>query len=561
MKRFICILMLALFLGLNVTGCDNAGNQLVKPPILSGNMQTTGTPELDDYRIQYLPKEVENPEGLPILKWVCLTEYFFGGMNRSWSEEAVNELNEMLVQLGQPFRVQFVMLSLDHMELDTAWFARPGVQELLADADLIFADMDAQEMKQYLSPITKYITDGDELTLKNAVPHSLNWVRSTVDGEIYGIPSIANQSYVMAWRVNSGTLEKYGLAPTDFSADIEEMEALFAQIFEKNGKRPFLYAPDGYSSTHADLYGLQNPTVPGILSNLFYNDYQLIGSCYGLDFSSGTPKVVSMLEGDNIRKWQAALLRFRDCGYITREPNQIEIVLTTVGANEVHTTPDGSLCIPVGEPIFPYEVASGMVCGISAASKNQESAAKLLSLIAEDKAFRMQLLYGKEGRDYTIKDGYYSIVHHENGTDYSLDFLSPLGYFCGLVSDPNGYPISPTTEQNGFPEIGSKTKLEVYRETLDQSRKYLPIVFDFSDLETEIAQTDAIMQRYFGIFTNNVQKEDNPNTPENEFVPRMDEANYQIMLDELAAAGGDKIQAELQRQLDEWLAENPDWSK
>ena len=33
------------------------------------------------------------------------------------------------------------------------------------------------------------------------------------------------------------------------------------------------------------------------------------------------------------------------------------------------------------------------------------------------------------------------------------------------------------------------------------------------------------------------------------------------MLAEIKAAGSDKIQAELQRQLDEWLAANPDWNK
>ena len=42
---------------------------------------------------------------------------------------------------------------------------------------------------------------------------------------------------------------------------------------------------------------------------------------------------------------------------------------------------------------------------------------------------------------------------------------------------------------------------------------------------------------------------------------RMTPEYYDQMLAEINAAGGDKIQAELQRQLDEWLAENPDWNK
>ena len=41
----------------------------------------------------------------------------------------------------------------------------------------------------------------------------------------------------------------------------------------------------------------------------------------------------------------------------------------------------------------------------------------------------------------------------------------------------------------------------------------------------------------------------------------MDEENYQIMLAEIRAAGGDKILAELQKQLDAWLEAHPDWDK
>ena len=40
----------------------------------------------------------------------------------------------------------------------------------------------------------------------------------------------------------------------------------------------------------------------------------------------------------------------------------------------------------------------GLVSGVAAASDHKAEAISLLSLIAEDEAFRMQLFYGKEGR-------------------------------------------------------------------------------------------------------------------------------------------------------------------
>ncbi|WP_289466231.1 hypothetical protein, partial [Klebsiella pneumoniae] len=66
----------------------------------------------------------------------------------------------------------------------------------------------------------------------------------------------------------------------------------------------------------------------------------------------------------------------------------------------------------------------GFISGVAAVSQHKAEAVSLLNLIAEDEAFRMQLFYGKEGRDYKIVDGYYEINIHDDGSNYSLDFLS-----------------------------------------------------------------------------------------------------------------------------------------
>ena len=41
----------------------------------------------------------------------------------------------------------------------------------------------------------------------------------------------------------------------------------------------------------------------------------------------------------------------------------------------------------------------------------------------------------------------------------------------------------------------------------------------------------------------------------------MTREKYDEMLNALRDAGSDKVLAELQRQLDAWLAANPDWNK
>ena len=220
------------------------------------------------------------------------------------------------------------------------------------------------------------------------------------------------------------------------------------------------------------------------------------------------------------------------------------------------------MLVPVGNAVFPYQTAYGLTSGISATSEHVESAAKLLSLIANDASFRLQLLYGKEGRDYTVENGFYAFTTQLDGTNYGLEFLSPLACFCDLTPNPNsGKYMNIGAASYAYPALQGSTRLATYQASLDACKPWLPVVFDFSELKTELSQMAEIMPYYFLLFTNNVQIEDDPETEENEFVPRMDEGYYQIMLDALQSAGSDKVLVELQRQLDAWLEANPDWDK
>ena len=568
MKRILSVMILCVLV-LSLFGCNTVPDVTTTEP-QSTNPQSTDPQnalppinftQADGYTIQYLPAEVENPDNLPVLKWVCLTERFYGSRNRLWNEMAVREVNQMLAEKNQPYRIQFVVLATKGNGIDSGWFEKSGVKELLAEADLIYADMDTNELTQYLMPITQYVNGSAEPSLENAVPHSMNWLRATVDGEIYGIPAIASSANVLAWVLSPSVQEQFGLNASDFSADPEKMDALFAQIYEKNERKPFLCAPETHRILSMDIYGLENPTIPGIVGDVCQDSYEPIGSFFALDLSSGTPEVISLLEADTIRVWQAALLRWRDAGYITGDYSGL-IQLNTAGATEAYTAYNGYTCFPIGKPYFPYAAAWGHTTGISATSSHPEDAAALLALIANDEVFRVQLLYGKEGRDYIVENGYYSFVKQADGSNYGLEFLSPLACFCGLTPNPdsNKY-INVGAESYYYPEINGKTRLETYRKDLDHATPWMPIAFDFSGLQTEIAQMDERLHFYFKLFTNNIQIEDDEETEEDEFIPRMDEENYQIMLDELKAAGSEKILNELQKQLDAWLDANPDWNK
>ena len=201
---------------------------------------------------------------------------------------------------------------------------------------------------------------------------------------------------------------------------------------------------------------------------------------------------------------------------------------------------------------------------------NGSGKSTLLNLIAEDEALKMQLFYGKEGRDYLLEDGYYVSVKQEDGSRYNLDFLSCLSYFSGLSCESGSMDFvrAPGVGNGEEPVAEGKTLLQTHRELLDESAVWYPLqhtysesalrdgilCFDFSGYSREITDMAAILDRYFRFLTNPNQIEDDPDTPEDEFLPEMTEEVYQQMLQELKDAGSDRVLAELQRQLSQWQA-------
>ena len=212
MKKKFVLWILVLSLSITLVGCSqnhidptNAANQTdftqqpddtVMPTSPNdGGLSVIPTPseweiELEGKLIvscQYLPQTVDNPENLPILKWVCLTDGLRGGTNRVWHEAAVHELNQMLAQRDMPFRVQFVMMTMSEWLMDSNWFSRPEAQAVLKNADLIYGIMSADEAMEYLIPITEYVAGTAEHSLKNAVAHENDWAAAMINGEVYGI--------------------------------------------------------------------------------------------------------------------------------------------------------------------------------------------------------------------------------------------------------------------------------------------------------------------------------------------------------------------------------------
>ena len=533
----------------------------MKDPIPSqSNQGTTAPKDEPDILIRYIPEEVENPDNLPVLKWVCLTQENYGlSGNRPIHEAAMREVNQMLADRNMPFRLQVITFSRTKRSTDPIrdWFSVPEAQEALKDADLIYGYMLGDDMQKYYVPITEYVAGDAEPTLNSTAFHELDWIRTTVDGEIYGIPSKLSGAGCNGWSVNPEIFQKYGLTVEDFAQNYWEMDDVFAKIYSENGNEPFLWEyDDGYSASFSPY--LEYPSiVPMGIDFLTYYLYQRVGYCCGIDYSSGVPEIVNLYNRDPVRATWAAYSRYKKAGYTIKPSSmdggfsRIKINFGPLSAGWVHTHNWYDECeytgIPLTNTVFTITFPEGFMSGVAAVSQHKEEAVQLLNLIAEDEEFRMRLLFGKEGRDYEIEDGYYKITVHEDGTYYSMNVLSPLSFFCGLTAEKTDKTSSSLAcgtdnDNDWYPAKEGKTKQESRIENLN-SAVYLqcPVVFDYSGFEKELAAIEAVCRKYF-------------DRPYEETV-----AVYDQMLQEFKDAGSEKIIAELQRQLDAWLADNPVW--
>lgn len=511
--------------------------------------------------IQYLPKVVDNPKNLPVLKWVCLKDNY---SVVTFTEDAVIDLNRMLETKNMPFRLQIVFVTYEadpgqrslYSELD--WFSSPEIQDILKDADLIYAPMDPEERKAHLLPITEYATGDAQPSLKNSVLHELNWLSASCDGEIYGIPSDFSNSLTTGWVVETGIMEKLNLTVDDFNREFWEMDDLLAKIYEANGKKAFLELHTSASFTPTDL------RYAGGISDSLPTSYQGIGAFFAIDHAADKPTVVNLLELDTLRDIRDAVARYQAAGYTLTQHNDYDYSAVKVYHGSVScdipVAVDRMLRIPTSVSTYYTSYAeTKTMTGIAASTGHKEEALTLLNLIAEDEAFRNLLLFGKKGRDYEIIDGALSLIQevtteeivevetHADGTKSTLKYRYDLytRYGLSFLSGLSEYGTLTNEMQYGYPTVAGKTKQQTYLETMERiAYIHYPIQFDFTGFEDELEQIGQLLGSYWYNLMNASSVDD--------------EAFDQLLLD-IEAAGGERIRAELQRQLDAWLAENPGW--
>lgn len=179
----------------------------------------------------------------------------------------------------------------------------------------------------------------------------------------------------------------------------------------------------------------------------------------------------------------------------------------------------------VEEPIVTTDLAAGSMFAISRTSKDPDRAMMVLNYLHTDPYVINLLVNGIEGK------------HYEKVGENRIKPIPDSGYSPGI-----SWVVGNQLLNYLLP--GQPDDLYTSWEKFNNEATRFPLmgfVFDEASVKNEITQITAVVTEYQSIFTGAVKNPDK----------LLDERNAK-----LKAAGIEKVQAELQKQIDTWWAEN-----
>ncbi|MDG0792128.1 ABC transporter substrate-binding protein [Cohnella ginsengisoli] len=343
------------------------------------------------------------------------------------------------------------------------------------------------------------------------------WDDATLQGKIYAVPNFQFSAQRASVVIQKRFIDKYKL-DTSTIKKMEDLEPFLKQIKEgEPGITPFGTWKGFYTAL---LYGIDtkvpvyyddptNTVLPDVTDEMRAN-YALAHSWYTKGYINQDAATLKSA-ADVYNKGTTAVW----FDWTGKPGSEVEYKAAD-GGNDV-------VLVPLGEPVFTG--AASTLNAISRTSENPERAMMFLELVNTDKELYNTLVYGIEGKHYTKTTGNFIKIDQNAGYFTNTDWI-----FGNITNEylPEGSPadkIEQTIKMNNEARVS----------------KYNGFVFNGEAVKTEIANVNAVNGEYAASLGSGT----------------LDPAKYLPIYEEkLKKAGAEKIRAEKQKQLNEWLAAN-----
>jgi len=362
-------------------------------------------------------------------------------------------------------------------------------------------------------------------------------------GKLYAIPTNKEITQGKAFLYRKDIVDKYQI-PIESITKMADLEPWFEKIGKAEPELQNLYV-DGGSGNFGG----------GFMMYETRGNYRPIGPTLAkqpmflLDYTSTTDMTVkSVLDPEivAINKEEVELYRdFYEKGYVNsdagtsttligdlQKQGKIWVQTATwkpgtdieakIGANNAYDY----VSHVIEEPIVTTDLAAGSMFAISRTSKDPERAMMVLNYLHTDPYAVNLIVNGIEGK------------HYEKVGDNRIEPIADSGYGGFALFWVIG------NQMINYLKPGQPDDLYESWEKFNNEAKRFPLMgfaFDDSNVKNELTQMTAVVTEYKSIFTGAVK---NP-------VKLLEERN-----EKLKAAGIEKVQAELQSQIDAWWAEN-----
>lgn len=414
------------------------------------------------------------------------------------------------------------------------------------DFDLIFtanwAQYSAQASKGGFLELTKDMIE-QYMPKTAGNMYSEAWEQAKIDGKVYMLPYNYKEIQGEFSILRGDLLDKYGLTADEVMKDSKSIEKYY-EAFTKDTKLPALLG-GGRTWSGMPLYWPRE-----MMKNWFHIDGTGNYHMY-YDDTQDSPKVFSYIDSDAFVEGVKVTKEWVDKGIVSKSamvnkssdalndflsgkvPFSSFNLLTTnsnfITVNAEHpewkaVVKDANFGNPVD--LKPY-TQGGMA--INRLSKNPERALMLLDLFRNDDRYFNLTTYGIDGTHYTLSADGKGIVPSTTNANFGIDSGSPWGW-----RDDNLYK----KVDGGIPEY------QQFRDNMIAtavSPKLQSFVFDDTSVKNEIATVNNVLEQYekpmvYGIIKKSVDED------------------IKDLRERLKKAGSEKVVAEIQKQVDAYLA-------
>jgi putative aldouronate transport system substrate-binding protein len=513
LKRMVVLLMaLILVITVGFSGCDTV-NGTVGEQTQSGSKGTEVKASETEEKLEFV-KLIWNQVGPP--------------PNQEAHEAVMKKVNEYLLEkLNMNIEVNYLGRSSEYAEKMVPILNSGEYFDICFTANYAanyFEYAPKGAFRELNDLLPKYGKDLLEIIDKKF------WKANEINGKNYAVPVIKDMAQLAVLNVNVPIAKKYGIdipRLADINYVSEALEIVSKEIETNPGFAPLLNYPVGGAHGQSPL------------------PYLTISWPFGIYFDSTNPstaktEVINILKTPELKELLKTIHEWHNKGYHNRDMldkskttadwyRAGDFFINWYGYFPYYEYTDSQVygyefaVVPLGKQIATTQSQTGAMHAISIVSKYPERSLMFLNLLNTDPTLRNLLAYGIEGIHYDLVNGRVSFGSRTAEQQYSPNRVMQGNNTLLLLLDNE-----PADKWDFF----NKFNKEAVESPISG---FFP---DLTSIEAELAVISNVVQEYETSLWDGVV---DPEVYLAEFIRKIDEAN------------AEKVIAEIQSQLDQWL--------